>query len=61
MASESKETFIDRYCRCSDVKWGWLQKYKRVEPCDCGAKACTGWQMVPIDEPQIPQHGEASK
>lgn len=51
---QTREQFIKGYCERSGMSWESLSARRQVVPCECEEDICTGWAMVPKDEPAVP-------
>ena len=54
--TETKEQFIERYCRETKTTWEKLSKYKVVLPCHCEEVDGPHWAMVQNDPDVIADH-----
>jgi hypothetical protein len=54
----TKEQFIQRYAKRSDVTWEYLSQFQVALPCECGNEMCEGWAMVDNNAESIRAHNE---
>lgn len=58
MKETSRESFIEDYCKRSEVTREWLDVNFVALPCNCGESNCNGWAMVGNNPESIKMHNE---
>jgi hypothetical protein len=44
----TQQAFQERYATMTGFRWSQLENYLQAVPCNCGKKACPGWQMITL-------------
>lgn len=47
---ETKQEFVDRYCKATVIPTSHILKNFEAVLCKCDYKNCSGWRMIKIQE-----------
>jgi len=50
---ETKQEFIDRYCKATIIPRSYILENFEAELCECDYKNCSGWRMIKIQEQDL--------